>query len=97
MKTPRRFSWDPAKNERNVALRGLSCDAAGEFVFGSAVIAVDDRKDYGEQRQVALGVIGHRLHVLVFTLRAETCHVISLRKANRREIGRYVEQTEADG
>ncbi len=37
------------------------------------------------------GYIGHRLHVMVFCLRAETVRVISLRKANPREVKIYAE------
>ena len=54
-------------------------------------MATDDRKDYGETREVALGLIGDRLHTLVFTMRGTVCHVISLRKSNKREIETYVE------
>lgn len=42
----------------------------------------DDRKDYGERRQVACGLIRGRLFVCVFTDRGEIRRVISLRKAN---------------
>ena len=91
MKTPRHFSNDPAKNARNIAERGIAFEAAADFDFGTAVIALDDRKDYGEDRRVATGYIGPRLHVLVFTMRGVTCHIISLRKANKREIRTYVE------
>ncbi|MBF0169160.1 MAG: BrnT family toxin [Alphaproteobacteria bacterium] len=34
---------------------------------------------------MALGYIGHRLHVLIFTQRGHAVRVISLRKANLRE------------
>lgn len=94
MKTPRRFSSDPVKSERNAALRDLPFATAEAFSFETAIAAIDHRKDYGEVRQVAIGFIERRLHVLVFTMRYETCHVISLRKANRREIRTYVEKTE---
>jgi uncharacterized protein len=50
-------------------------------------------KDYGERRFQALGLIAGRLHALVFTPRAGLVHVISLRKANRREIKLYEAQT----
>jgi uncharacterized DUF497 family protein len=93
METPRSFTADPAKNARNIELRGIDLVAGAQaFDFGTAVVAVDDRKDYGEVREVAAGFIGPRLHVLVFTMRGVTCHVISLRKANKREIRRYVEK-----
>jgi uncharacterized DUF497 family protein len=40
---------------------------------------------------VALGKIGSRLHVMVFTRRAGKVRIISLRKANNREMWRYEE------
>lgn len=46
----------------------------------------DERMDYGERRQVAYGLIRDRLFVCVFTDRGEIRRVISLRKANSREI-----------
>lgn len=49
----------------------------------------DTRYDYDEDRFVAYSYIGSALHVLVFTPRGETCRVISLRKANNREIKAY--------
>ena len=36
------------------------------------------------------GLIGARLYVLVFTLRETAVRIISLRKANSREVKRYV-------
>ena len=45
-----------------------------------------------DRRFQALGRIGARLHVLVFTPRAGKAHVVSLRKANRREVKRYEAQ-----
>ncbi len=94
MKTPRHFTSDPAKSERNMRERGIAFTAAEAFEFDTAIVAVDDRKDYGEIREVALGFIGARLHVLVFTMRGAACHVISLRKANKREIRSYVSKIE---
>jgi uncharacterized protein len=55
------------------------------------LIRRDERHDYGEARYCALGHIHHRLFSLVFTPRDGAVHVISLRKANRREVNRYEE------
>jgi uncharacterized DUF497 family protein len=94
VKAPRLFTADPVKSARNLTERGIDLiQGAKAFDFGTAVSAVDDRRDYGEVREVAAGFIGPRLHILVFTMRGGTCHVISLRKANKREIRRYVEKT----
>lgn len=87
------IGYDPDKNDKNVAERGISFERAAEFEWSSALIVEDTRKDYGESRFQALGFVGKRLHVLVFTPRAGKVHVISLRKANRREVKRYETQT----
>jgi uncharacterized DUF497 family protein len=87
------ISFDSAKNERNVAIRGISFERAVAFEWNRALIVEDTRKDYGERRFQALGLIDGRLHVLVFTPRAGRTHVISLRKANGREVRRYEAQT----
>jgi uncharacterized DUF497 family protein len=55
----------------------------------TALIVEDIRKLYEEQRFQVLGLIEGRLHMLVFTPRGAKMHVISLRKANSREINRY--------
>ena len=88
------ISYDPGKNEKNIAERGISFERAAEFEWSSALIVEDSRKDYGEPRFQAPGFIGKRLHALVFTPRAGQAHVISLRKANRREVKRYETQTQ---
>ncbi|MDB5986139.1 MAG: hypothetical protein JWR16_1192 [Nevskia sp.] len=86
-------SFDPAKSERNVEMRGIPFSMAAEFDWSSALVVEDVRKDYGEQRLQAFGFINARLHVLVFTPRAGKVHVISLRKANAREVKRYEAQS----
>jgi uncharacterized DUF497 family protein len=86
-------SFDPAKNERNLASRGISFEDTEEFEWDTAMIVEDLRKDYGEPRFQALGNVAGRLHAMVFTPRAGKIHVISLRKANRREVRRYEAET----
>ena len=86
-----RITFDPAKNERNVRLRGLSFERAADFDFHSAVFGEDDRKEYGETRTVAFGLLGDRVHVLCFTETNDGIRVISFRKANPREVNRYAQ------
>jgi uncharacterized DUF497 family protein len=83
--------YDSAKSDWNERERGLSFDRVRDFDFGSALIAMDDRRDYGEIRYVAIGLIGGRLHVLCFTDAMGGIRVISLRKANAREVKRYAQ------
>ncbi len=86
------ISFDSAKSEKNLLARGISFELAAGFEWNSALLVEDLRKDYGERRFQALGLIGNRLHVMVFTPRANKAHVISLRKANKREVKRYEAQ-----
>jgi uncharacterized DUF497 family protein len=83
------ISYDTAKNQRNIELRGLSFDRAAEFDLERALVLVDNRRDYGEVRYRAFGVLDDRMHVLVFTETARGIRVISLRRANKREVKRY--------
>ena len=84
-----RISYDRAKNDRNVRNRGLSFDSAAQFDFEGALYALDERRDYGEMRYIAIGMLGVRLHVLCFAETADGIRVISFRKANAREVRRY--------
>lgn len=88
--------FDPAKSERNRECRGFGFELAKEFEWDSAIVSEDRRRDYGEERLQAIGLIGERLHVMVFTRRFDALHVISLRKANRRERSRYEAQTKTN-
>ena len=51
----------------------------------------DTRHDYGELREIGYAVIEQRLFCVVFTQRGDVMHVISLRKANSREVKAYAE------
>lgn len=83
------ISFDPAKNAANVASRGLPFELVEQMEWATALIGEDTRKAYGERRFQALGFIGERLHVVVFTPRDGKVHVISLRKANSREVKKH--------
>jgi uncharacterized DUF497 family protein len=86
------IKYDPEKCARNVRERALSFEVVEDFEWNSAYVLEDTRKDYGERRFQALGKIGGRVYMLVFTPRGRNVHVISVRKANRREIKRYEEE-----
>lgn len=89
------ISFDATKNARNVATRGISFEQAARFDWDGALIIEDTPQDYGERRFQALGHIGEQLHILVFTPRSGRAHVISLRRANKREVRRYEAQTQS--
>lgn len=86
------ITYDADKNNRNIEERGLSFDRAAGFDFETALYAIDDRREYGETRIVAIGHLQDRLHVLCFVETESGIRVISFRKANSREVKHYESQ-----
>ena len=88
-------TFDQAKDAANLAKHGVSLTEAAGFEWGTAVVWPDTRRDYGEARMVALGYIGMCIMALVFVDRPPEQpterRIISLRKANSREVKRYAE------
>ena len=89
-----RYVFDPAKDAVNHAKHGVSLALAEVLFAGPHVSLTDDRFDYGEVREVAFGRINGRLLVCVYADRGDERRVISLRKANQREVKRYGEDPE---
>lgn len=83
------YEFDPAKDASNLDKHGLSLVDADGFEWDTAVVREDTRKQYAEQRLEATGYIGDRLHVMIYCRRRDAVRVISLRKANPREMKRY--------
>ncbi len=88
------IEFDPAKDRANAAKHGISLATAEGFDWDTALEREDDRFDYGEVRFVALGLIGDRLHVLVFTegSHEDAVRAISLRSAEKHEVRFYYAQ-----
>ncbi|MDR0480138.1 MAG: BrnT family toxin [Burkholderiaceae bacterium] len=85
------IEFDPAKDAINFAKHGISLAAAKDFEWDSAVLWLDAREDYGEDRMSALGYVGNCLFYMAYVDRGEVCRVISLRRASSREVKRYAE------
>lgn len=83
------ITCDQSKNEANLRKHGVALTAAAKLEWDGALIWIDERKDYGEERQCAIGYIDDRLFYVVYVDRAESRRIISLRKANSREAHRY--------
>ena len=66
-------------------------EAAEGFEWDTALEREDNHLDYGEIRFVALGLIGNRLHVLVFAEGSyeDAVRAFSLRPAEKHEVGFY--------
>jgi len=88
------WTFDPVKDAVNQGKHGVSLALAEVLFNGPHISIADDRFDYGETRQIAFGFINSRLFVCVYTDRDGERRIISLRKANSREVRRYGEKIE---
>jgi uncharacterized protein len=86
-----RIEFDPAKDSTNQAKHGVSLSVAIELDWEAALVWVDERFEYGETRMIALAPRFSILYCVAFVDRGEVRRIISLRRANRREVKHYVE------
>ena len=86
-----RIEFDPAQDAANQAKHGVSLALAGELDWDAALVWVDDRFEYDETRMIALSPRAEVLYYVAFVDRGSVRRIISLRRANRREVTHYVE------
>ena len=87
------YEWDEEKSRANEVKHGITFEAVKSFEWDTALNDIDDREDYGELRETAVGFIGERLHFLVYvTMADDGVRVISLRRARNNEKRRYVDE-----
>ena len=85
------IEFDPAKDLANQTKHGVSLSVARELNWEAALVWIDDRFEYSETRMIALAPKTEILYYVAFVDRGEARRVISLRRANRREVKHYVE------
>ncbi|MFN3670864.1 MAG: BrnT family toxin [Bosea sp. (in: a-proteobacteria)] len=84
------FEWDAAKAAANLAKHGIGFEQASRIFDGPVLTAADIRVDYGELREISIGVAeGVACLVVVHTDRRGRTRLISARRANRAERSRY--------
>ena len=83
------YEWDENKRSETLRERGIDFASMDYFDWETAIHQRSDRG--GEERWSSFGLIGTRLHHVVWTERGERIRIISLRKANARETRKYVE------
>jgi uncharacterized DUF497 family protein len=84
------IEFDPAKDGSNQEKHGLSLALAAQLDWDASLVWVDDRYGYGELRMIALAPDTGILYYVAFVDRGEARRIISLRRANRREVKHYV-------
>ena len=85
------FEFDAAKDAINQARHGVSLALAGELDWEAALVWVDDRFEYDEVRMIALAPETAVLCYVAFVDRGTVRRIVSLRRANRREVKHYVQ------
>lgn len=85
------YDWNSAKRDSNLVKHGIDFGSAEDFEWPTAFVVADMRHDYGEVRLKAVGMLGDRLHVLIYTIR-RTTWIISLRRASNTEMDDYEAQ-----
>ena len=85
------FKFDPKKDKENIANHGLSLAMAEKLVWDEALVWVDERFEYNEIQMIALAPEGSTLYYVAFVDRDEVRRLISLRRAERREVKYYVQ------
>ncbi|MCB8921901.1 MAG: BrnT family toxin [Ardenticatenaceae bacterium] len=80
-----RISWHEPKRQITLNKRGLDFNDAEQVFLGATFTFEDDRKDYGEQRWVTLGLLREKVVVIVHTESEDEIRVISMREADKDE------------
>ncbi|WNB78043.1 BrnT family toxin [Methylomonas koyamae] len=83
------ITFDPEKDRINQQKHGLSLADAEKLEWSELFFWPDDRIDYGEPRFIGYAPIGQRLYCVVYVDRGDVRRIISLRKANPREVKLY--------
>ena len=80
-----RFTWNETKRTRNLRDHGFDFRDAERVFDGTTFTYEDDRFHYEEQRFVTLGLFEGVPVSIVHTETKDRIHIISFRKATRRE------------
>ena len=91
--TPRpafHYEWDEGKREDTLRIRGLDFVIVERTDWTAAIHRRSDRG--GELRYSSFVPIGDRLYNVVWMPRGSHTRIISLRKANGREIAKYEQE-----
>lgn len=88
------FVWDETKRKQNIQKHAIDFSQAANFDFETALEWDDSIFGYNERRTKAIGPLSDAICVLVYTMREDKLRVISLRRANRKEIQSYVRYQE---
>ena len=85
------IAWDEPKRRQNLGKHGFDFVDAEQVFDGVTYTYEDDRLRYDEQRFVSLGLLREIVVSIVHTEEDDHIHIISMKKATRREREIYFE------
>jgi uncharacterized DUF497 family protein len=83
------FEWDIGKQEINVAKHGIDFVQASQVFKLPVLERVDARKNYGEERIIALGEYDGVVLCVVYTHRHNNRRIISAWRASKNDRQEY--------
>jgi uncharacterized DUF497 family protein len=92
-----KVTYDRDKRRRTLKERGLDFEDAPEVLSGFHLTQPDLRTDYGEDREITIGLLKGTVVVLVWTERDGSHRIISMRKADKDERERYFKEMDRPG
>lgn len=80
------FEWDEQKNQINIEKHHVSFTTAKRIFEGPVLTWTDNRKEYGEVREISLGKVDNQVLLTVaHTDRNKCVRIISARVASQKE------------
>lgn len=83
------LEWDETKREEVLAERGVDILTAVLIFERPVLTRRDDRKDYGEDRFLSLGLVGDVPYTVAWTLRGERRRIITAWQGGRKDHATY--------
>jgi len=83
------LEWDEAKRQATLSARGLDFADVARLEWEDAITLEDVRQPYRETRFITYGRLQSQMCVMAWCWRGQNIRVISLRRANKREVRKY--------
>jgi len=87
-----KYEWDKQKRKANIRKHGFDFADTAKVFDGNTLTMLDDRKEYGEERFVTVGLLKGVVVVIVHTEGEELIRIISMRKATKNEEINYFKE-----
>ncbi|WP_394042069.1 BrnT family toxin [Xanthobacter aminoxidans] len=83
------LEWDESKRQEVKQKRSVDLLYAALIFDGPVLTRIDDRKDYGEERKISIGMVEDDCFVVVYTERESCIRLITAWRGGRHERSQY--------